>query len=73
MSQDKAVLQILTRPENKIKLQFENLIIAMKNDLFKLNITNDAEERVYVADVDDIEEGIKVHMTDGTEFKLIRG
>ena len=73
MLRSKAELKIFTRPEDKTRLNFENLITAMKNDLFRLNIINDIEERVYVTDVNYIEEGIKVFMTDGTEFKLIRG
>ena len=73
MQQSKVELQTYTRPEEEVKSCFENLITAMKNDLFRLNITNDAGERVYVAGVEYIENGINISITDGTEFKLIRG
>ena len=73
MAQIKTELKKYTRPEDDIQLHFENLIDAMKNDLFRLNITNDVGERVHVVDTGYITNGINICMTDGTEFKLIRG
>ena len=73
MSQSKVELKAYTRPEDEVKLHFKNLISALKNDLFRLNIINDTGERVYVTETGYIEEGISLLMTDGTAFKLIRG
>ena len=73
MQQSKVELKTYTRPEDEVKLHFKNLIGALKNDLFRLNITNDAGERVYVTETDYVEEGINILMTDGTEFKIVRG
>jgi len=73
MSQIKTELKKHTRPQKVSRLSFKNLNIAMKNDLFRLNIVNNEGERVYVADTEYIQEGVKIYMTDGTEFKLIKG
>ncbi len=73
MQQSKAELKTYTRPANEVKLHFENLITAMTTDLFRLNITNDIGERVYVTNVEYIDEGVNILMTDGTEFALVRG
>jgi len=59
--------------ESNTTLHFKNLINAMKEDLFRLNITNDFGERVYVTNTNYITNGINIQMTDGTEFKLIKG
>ena len=73
MQQVKTKLKNYTRPIEETKLHFQNLLTAMKNDLFQLSVTNDAGERVYITDTSYIKNGINIFMTDGTEFKLMKG
>ncbi len=73
MSRIKAKQKKYTILEDTPHLNFKNLITAMKNDIFRLSITNDRGEHVYIADTEYIKNGIKMYMTDGTEFKLIKG
>jgi len=73
MPQISANLKKNNRDNDNTTLHFKNLINAMKEDLFRLNITNDLGERVYVTDTRYVTNGINIQMTDGTEFKLIKG
>jgi len=73
MSQIKAKSKKYIILEDTTNLNFKNLITAMKNDIFRLSIPNDKGEPVYITGTEYIKDGIKMYMTDGTEFKLIKG